>query len=109
MCGIAGLWDPAQPAAERARLVNSMLASLAHRGPDGMAVWSDDEITLGLARLAIVDPTSPARVLSGSTGRVHAVVNGEIYNYRELVKVSGASPDADAARLDTAVVAPLYE
>ena len=73
MCGIAGLWDPAQSAAERARLVNAMLASLAHRGPDGMAVWSDDEITLGLARLAIVDPTSPARVLSDGTGRVHAL------------------------------------
>jgi len=109
MCGIAGLWDPSQSPAERARLVNAMLASLAHRGPDGMAVWGDDEITLGLARLAIVDPTSPARVLGGASGRVHAVVNGEIYNYRELVDLSGVSADADAARLDTAVVVPLYQ
>ena len=41
-------------------------------------------ITLGLARLAIVAPHLPSRTIANETATVHGVVNGEIYNHREL-------------------------
>ena len=39
---------------------------------------------VGVARLAIVAPREPARVLESETGDVVGVANGELYNHREL-------------------------
>ena len=46
MCGIAGIWAPRLATAERVARVHDMLHRMRHRGPSGIAVWSDDEITL---------------------------------------------------------------
>src|SRR5437899_10671148 len=84
MCGIAGLWSPRIPAEERERWMRLMLGALRHRGPSGTATWHDAEITLGLARLAIVAPQADADIAVGDSGIVHAVMNGEIYNHSTL-------------------------
>ncbi len=109
MCGIAGLWAPHMDPAERALLVQRMLERLRHRGPDGSAIWQDGEVTLGLMRLAIVAPHTPAAVPGNETGHVHAVLNGEIYNHAllrgELAARGHALPDG----ADTVTVPHLYE
>jgi len=84
MCGIAGLVAPELSAAERLELVRVMIARLRHRGPSGEALWDGGECALGVARLAIVAPREPARVLESETGDVVGVANGELYNHREL-------------------------
>ncbi len=84
MCGIAGLVAPDLAAPERLELVRGMVARLRHRGPSGEAVWDGGECALGIARLAIVAPRDPARVLASETGDVVGVANGEIYNHAEL-------------------------
>jgi asparagine synthase (glutamine-hydrolysing) len=84
MCGIAGLIAPDLTAPERLDLVRGMVARLRHRGPSGEAVWDGGECALGIARLAIVAPRDPARVLASETGDVVGVANGEIYNHVEL-------------------------
>ncbi|KAK2058796.1 asparagine synthase [Colletotrichum caudatum] len=60
------------------------LKSIAHRGPDASGVWISDDGTIGLAhaRLAIND-LSPDGVqpLHSDDGKIHAVVNGEIYDH----------------------------
>lgn len=109
MCGIAGLWAPDLPEGTRAQLVRAMVARLTHRGPDGRALWSDGEITLGLARLAIVDPSSPASVFANEDGRVRAVVNGEIYNHRDLARRLVSAGHRVPSGPDTAVIAHAYE
>src|SRR5437879_983089 len=109
MCGIAGLWAPGLPFEERKALVESMLGALAHRGPDGVASWSDETVTLGLTRLAIVAPEAPVRVLANETARIHAVVNGEIYNYRALAAALAAKGHDVPAGPDTGVIVHLYE
>jgi asparagine synthase (glutamine-hydrolysing) len=109
MCGIAGLWAPDLAPEHRAELVAEMVARLAHRGPDGVALWSDREVTIGIARLAIVDPDSPARVLASEDGRIHAVANGEIYNHLELARGIVAAGHRVPPGPDTAVVVNLYE
>src|SRR5262245_35317617 len=84
MCGIAGLVAPELSAAERLELVRGMVTRLRHRGPSGEALWDGGECALGVARLAIVAPREPARVLESETGDVVGVANGELYNHREL-------------------------
>jgi asparagine synthase (glutamine-hydrolysing) len=109
MCGIAGLWAPRIDAAERAGLVNAMLERLRHRGPNGSAIWQDRETTLGLMRLAIVAPETPASVAFNETGRVRSVVNGEIYNHREIEAELVARRHSLVAGADTLTVPHLYE
>ncbi len=52
MCGIAGIAGGAPP---EAAALERMAATMAHRGPDGQGVWSDDDAGLAFRRLAIID------------------------------------------------------
>ncbi|KAK1973698.1 asparagine synthase [Colletotrichum cereale] len=60
------------------------LATIAHRGPDAEGIWinEDESIGLGHRRLAINDLTPDGvQPLHSDDGKIHAVVNGEIYDY----------------------------
>lgn len=86
MCGIAGFVGPlAQQGAQAETAIAQMIQRMLHRGPDGQGYWGDAHagVMLGHARLAIVD-TSEAGRQPMHLGHLHAVVNGEIYNYPEL-------------------------
>ncbi|MBI1795702.1 MAG: asparagine synthase (glutamine-hydrolyzing) [Candidatus Eisenbacteria bacterium] len=109
MCGIAGLWAPRMDRHERIAHVTAMVERLRHRGPSGLAVWDGDEITLGIARLAIVARHSPASVLENETGSLRAVVNGEVYNHVAIVRELAARGHDLGTTLDTAVIPHLYE
>jgi asparagine synthase (glutamine-hydrolysing) len=109
MCGIAGLWAPQIESAERAALVQGMLERLRHRGPNGSAIWQDGEVTLGLMRLAIVAPDTPATVAGSESGAIRAVLNGEIYNHALLRGELAAAGHHVAAGADTLTVPHLYE
>ena len=85
MCGIAGLWSKGSIAPRQ--VVESMTAALNHRGPDSRGVWDspDGALSLGHARLAIVDLSEQGRQpMASRSGRFMAVYNGEIYNHLEL-------------------------
>ena len=89
MCGIAGLLELTRrrDAAELARLAATMAARLVHRGPDDAGAWSDGEggIGLGFQRLAILDLGPEGhQPMASADGRWVIVLNGEIYNFREL-------------------------
>ena len=109
MCGIAGIWSETLSREERERWMRAMLAALRHRGPSGVAMWSDGDVTLGLTRLAIVAPESEADVASGDSGRVRAVMNGEIYNHLHLRGALRIEGHAVAGPTDTWVIPPLYQ
>ena len=62
---------------------------LNHRGPDESGVWisHDQRVGLGHCRLSINDLSPSGRQpLTSDDGLVHAVVNGEIYDYDRLRK-----------------------
>ena len=85
MCGILGL---RATNGDGEAVALRMLATLAHRGPDGLSVRALDEgrWVLGHARLAIID-LSPAgaQPMCGETGAdCWITYNGEIYNHRAL-------------------------
>ncbi len=84
MCGIAGIFHletakPVSPARVRA-----MTDVLAHRGPDGSGVWTDQGVGLGHRRLSIIDIAGSPQPMATQDGRHVVVFNGEIYNFREL-------------------------
>ncbi|MFW5680094.1 MAG: asparagine synthase (glutamine-hydrolyzing) [Pseudomonadota bacterium] len=89
MCGIAGLIDVrCRGAGERlGQLGRRMATAMAHRGPDGEGVWTDDAAGLVLAhrRLAVVD-LSPAgaQPMVSANGRFVLAYNGEVYGFEAL-------------------------
>lgn len=84
MCGIAGLiTDQKQEIA----IVQAMLDTQVHRGPDGVGQWSstDGRLALGHRRLAILDLSAAgAQPMTDATGRFVITYNGELYNYLEI-------------------------
>ncbi|MEM9940043.1 MAG: asparagine synthase (glutamine-hydrolyzing) [Planctomycetota bacterium] len=106
MCGIAGFFDPSGRINQTARLIESMLSCIRHRGPDDGGHWiSDDrQVTLGHRRLSILDTSSSGRQpYISSSGRYALTFNGEIYNFRQIYKELGSPPLTSSS--DTAVVA----
>ncbi|KKC34560.1 asparagine synthase (glutamine-hydrolyzing) [Devosia psychrophila] len=88
MCGIAGiLTAPGKQAPHRA--LDVITDRINHRGPDGRGAFQDDDagVHLGHTRLAIVD-LSPggAQPMVSQSERYVIVLNGEIYNYKDLRK-----------------------
>jgi asparagine synthase (glutamine-hydrolysing) len=83
MCGIAGILDLHADAPLRAQL-ESMLAWLVKRGPDGEGHHIDGTLAMGMRRLSVIDLEGGWQPLFGANGEVVAFQNGEIYNYRAL-------------------------
>ena len=77
MCGIGGMLGQPDEA-----VLSRMIDLLAHRGPDGRGIYSDDNCGLAHARLAILDVHGSKQPLYGE--KSVAVVNGEIYNHQHL-------------------------
>tara|TARA_R110000868_G_scaffold1844_11_gene14631 strand:+ start:12055 stop:13809 length:1755 start_codon:yes stop_codon:yes gene_type:complete len=82
MCGIAGIMT-ADGAVPDTGALDRMKAALAHRGPDGDAIWLSGDTGLVHTRLAIIDLETGDQPLFGPGGTA-LVANGEIYNYVEL-------------------------
>ena len=86
MCGLAGHNTTKQKTFADA----SILAQLAHRGPDAQAHWGEEGIDLYHSRLSIIDTDERAnQPFNDHSGRYVLVFNGEIYNFqqKELVKI----------------------
>ncbi len=110
MCGVVAIHAPSEtaqpePAEGVAALGERMLGRIRHRGPDGSGSRQVGSTWLGHVRLAIVDLDEGAQPLGPVEGH-WAVVNGEIYNHRELRRATGphlrTESDSEAA-LDAAV------
>ncbi|HVJ96383.1 MAG TPA: asparagine synthase (glutamine-hydrolyzing), partial [Acidimicrobiia bacterium] len=78
MCGIAGF------AGSDAELLEQMLRSIVHRGPDGQGTDVGRHFSIGMRRLAIIDVATGDQPLYSDDGNLALVFNGEIYNHAEL-------------------------
>lgn len=109
MCGIAGLvTDGAQP--DRA-LLERMTDALARRGPDDRGLYLDETGGCGLGhrRLSIIDLEGGHQPLSDEAGEVHAVVNGELYNFVALREELESKGHVFRTRSDSEVVVHGYK
>ena len=109
MCGIAGILTAAGDAPVELDRLRSMLAAIAHRGPDGHGLFRDERVGLGHARLSIVDLAGGFQPLTGEDGTVWLSFNGEIFNHLELRRDLVARGHRFATNSDSEVIVHCYE
>jgi asparagine synthase (glutamine-hydrolysing) len=107
MCGIAGLATKGSTPSRE--LLLAMCNIMRHRGPDGDGFHLAPGVGLGMRRLAVLDLVTGDQPVSNEAGTVHAVFNGEIYNYRELRALLSAKGYRFHGTGDSEVIPPLYE
>src|SRR5436305_2751373 len=83
MCGIAGIVNKDGAPVDR-ELLTRMNDEIRHRGPDDDGVKFSGGVGLAMRRLAIIDLAHGQQPIHNQDRTAWIVVNGEIYNYREL-------------------------
>ena len=81
MCGISGIFSD-EPVGQD--LVEKSIEKISHRGPDEKGFFHHQNCVLGMCRLSIIDVSSGQQPSYNQSREVVSVVNGEIYNFREL-------------------------
>jgi len=107
MCGIVGkvaFREPVDPA-----LIDRMCEVIEHRGPDSRGVFVEDDVGLGVQRLAVIDLATGDQPIWNEDRSVVVVLNGEIYNYVELREALVERGHVFGTRTDTEVLVHLYE
>jgi len=107
MCGICGI-ATARGAVDRDRL-RHMSETLVHRGPDAEGMHVDGSIGLAARRLSIIDLAGGDQPIANEDGSVVVVQNGELYNYRELMRDLRRAGHTFSTACDTEVHAHGYE
>ncbi|HSR95301.1 MAG TPA: asparagine synthetase B, partial [Solirubrobacterales bacterium] len=86
-----------------------MCEAQEHRGPDSRGVHLDSAAGLGIQRLRVIDLATGDQPIANEDGSVTVVLNGEIYNFRELRSRLERSGHRFATASDTEVIVHLYE
>ena len=104
MCGICGFTGlPDRP------MLNSMMKSIRHRGPDAEGVFEGHHVNLGHRRLAVIDLKTGDQPLFNEHRDVCVICNGEIYNFKDLRRDLRRKGHVFYTKSDTEVLVHLYE
>ena len=103
MCGICGItWDNKE-------LIKQMGSACKHRGPEHEGFYVDDHVSLCCERLRIIDLSDKAsQPIHNEDQTIWVVLNGEIYNFRDLRKSLEKKHDF-YTNTDTEVIVHAYE
>lgn len=104
MCGIQGINEGDET------LIRLMNVCTKHRGPDDTGFFSNERVSLGHNRLAIID-LSPAgrQPMSLEGANLRITFNGEIYNFEELRGEMREAGVVFQTKSDTEVILRGYE
>ncbi|MGA7964895.1 MAG: asparagine synthase (glutamine-hydrolyzing) [Gammaproteobacteria bacterium] len=108
MCGIAGIASFGSSAIELDEL-KAMCTALRSRGPDDEGYYLDDCVGLGMRRLKVIDLKTGKQPVSNEDGSIVVILNGEIYNYRELRQDLQRRGHSFRTQSDTETIVHLYE
>lgn len=112
MCGITGFIDFKKQTSPETLV--AMRETLMHRGPDDNGIHQEElphaDLGFGFRRLSIIDlsPLGHQPMTNDATGDV-VMLNGEIYNYKELRKDLEALGHTFKSNSDTEVVLKSYQ
>ncbi|KAL6757147.1 hypothetical protein V8C86DRAFT_2630165 [Haematococcus lacustris] len=111
MCGILALLNSTDDSAAMRARVLALSRRQRHRGPDWSGMHQSANHFLAHERLAIMDPASGDQPLFNEDKSIIVTVNGEIYNYKELLqKILDKAPNRKfATNSDCEVISHLYE
>jgi asparagine synthase (glutamine-hydrolysing) len=108
MCGIAGFVAPPGVRADRA-VLERMVTSLRHRGPDAIGLHVEGPAALGVARLRVIDLETGDQPISAEDGSATVVLNGEIYESERHRAALAARGHRFRSRSDTEVIVHAWE
>ncbi len=111
MCGIAGIVSLDDSVRVDPQSAQKMAETLVHRGPDeaGLYVDPDRQLALAFRRLAIIDLPTGRQPLANEDGCIHAICNGEIYNFKKLRENLLAAGHQFTSAGDIEPIVHLYE
>lgn len=109
MCGISGIYTLTDSRKLRSEVLESMVRTLNHRGPDGYGFYIDEQVGLAHARLSIIDLTSGDQPIHNEDKTIYTIFNGEIFNYIELKEDLVKRGHKFYTKSDTEVIVHLYE
>lgn len=109
MCGILAYYRKTDAHPISRDVFEAMLGELSLRGPDERSVFIHDGVGLGHTRLSIIDLTTGSQPMFNENKDVACILNGEIYNFRELREQLIARGHTFRSTSDTEVIVHLYE
>lgn len=106
MCAIAGILGLPFDS----QILDRLLCTMLHRGPDGTGSYMERECCLLHSRLAIIDPEGGAQPMCLQWGQEEYVItyNGELYNTQEIKDTLRAAGHEFITNSDTEVILHAY-
>ena len=86
-----------------------MSKNLIHRGPDDEGRYLDEDLSMVIRRLSIIDISKGSQPKFNEDKSIIVTFNGEIYNYRELSKKLKNLGHQIVTNSDTEIIAHAYE
>ncbi|MDD5688003.1 MAG: asparagine synthase (glutamine-hydrolyzing) [Elusimicrobia bacterium] len=108
MCGITGIYNFGNNKHIERNILSKMCDIIKHRGPDSEGLFLENEIGLGIRRLAIIDLKTGDQPIHNEDNTIWIVLNGEIYNYLEL-RTELEKKHKFYTKTDTEIIVHLYE
>jgi asparagine synthase (glutamine-hydrolysing) len=109
MCAIAGIFDLYHQADIDPGLLQRMTDIQQHRGPDQGGLYREPGVGLGHRRLSIIDLSNGQQPLFNEDHSVAVVYNGEIYNYKALMRELQQFGHTFRTQCDTEVIVHAWE
>jgi asparagine synthase (glutamine-hydrolysing) len=117
MCSIFGILDIQSDSQKYRSLALQQSQKQRHRGPDWSGIWTCDSAVLVHERLAIVDIETGEQPLLNKSQDIALLVNGEIYNHKDLEQseiFSNRAADSEShyefqTKSDCEIILALYQ
>ena len=109
MCGICGVISFKPDVPLEYTTLKRMNDSIRHRGPDDDGYYQDEQASLAMRRLSIIDLNTGQQPISNESGDVWVVYNGEIYNFKDVRTELKRCGHAFKTETDTEVIVHAYE
>jgi asparagine synthase (glutamine-hydrolysing) len=106
VCGISGYWGHDKNIAAQ---LGASLETIHHRGPNQRGTHVTSDLSMGMTRLSVIDLEGGRQPVYNQDRTIAVVFNGEIYNYRELMRDLTAKGHRFTTHSDTEVLVHLYE
>src|SRR5262249_11672690 len=107
MCGICGVVLRTQT--DVSAVAEAQVATMQHRGPDSFGTFRAPFGAISQNRLSIIDLVTGDPPITNEDGTSAVVLNGEIYNFRELRATLVERGHTFGSQGDTEVIVHLAE
>ena len=109
MCGICGQFNFVRDVPVESETIRRMTQTMVHRGPDDEGYFVSGPVGLGFRRLSIIDLAGGHQPMSDAEETVWVILNGEIYNFKELRAELEQRGHSFRTRSDTEVIIHGYK